>query len=95
MNSRLKNYQWAVSADACGQYTMEAGQLVVLQDLRDAPQLLVALFRGLPCAVRTLENIELQLKMQRRCPKHPRYTATRKPRVACAGCHRYFAARWK
>jgi hypothetical protein len=95
MSERLKNHQWTVSSDANGKYEMGAAQLVVLQDLRDELQTIVSLFRSLPCAVRTLERIERQLKVQRRCSKHPRYTATRKPRVACAGCHRYYAARWK
>jgi len=95
VSERLKNHQWTVSSNANGKYEMGAAQLVVLQDLRDELQTLVPLFRSLPCAVDELKSIRLQLQMQRRCSKHPRYTATRKPRVACAGCHRYYAARWK
>ncbi len=87
---RNKNMQWNGYEGS-----WPSAHMAVFMDLRDELQTLVSLFRGIPCAVGLLKKIERQLRMGRRCPKHPRYTATRKPRVACAGCHRYYRAVWK
>ncbi len=87
---RNKNHQWNGDGSS-----WPSAHAALFMDLRDELQTLVRFFTGLPCAVRLLESIERQLRMTRRCPKHPRYTATRRPRVACAGCHRYYKAVWK
>ena len=89
--ARHKNAWWSLGENP----TWEGVQVALLMDLRDELQALNAKFSELPCAVRTLTRIERQLKLQRRCPVHPRYTGARPPSVDCRACRRYYRAVWK
>ena len=89
--ARHKNAQWSLDQ----QLTWDGVNVALLMDIRDELQFLNQQFSGLPCAVRALERIERIVSAARRCPKHPRYTGTRRPRVRCAACHRYYKAVWK
>lgn len=95
MGQRLKDHQWTVSADQNGEYGFAGAHLVVLMDLRDELKEQNRLFRNLPCIVTTLKSMLRQLKLQRRCPVHPRYTGARPPRVQCRACRRFYKAVWK
>lgn len=89
---RLKDIEWDLPKEKTWQHV----EVAVAMDLRDQLIALNQAFSGLPpCTVRLLQKIERQLRVQRRCVKHPRYTATRRPRIACAGCHRDYKAVWK
>lgn len=72
--------------------TWDGAALQVLMDIRDQLQALNAVV-NCPNALsipQTLRDIRKQLKLQRRCAKHPRYTGWLKPRVDCSGCRRLY-----
>lgn len=97
MGDRLKDNDWTVPKPASGGYSFEAASLTVLLDLRDE---LKKLNRVFACSnflsiPRSLRSINRQIKAQRRCPKHPRYTGARQPTVDCLPCRRFYKAIWK
>lgn len=91
--ARHKNASWDLpAATVSDPISWEHVRVGLLMDIRDELLTLNALLRcpnfvGIP---KTLQNIEEQLKLQRRCPRHPRYTGRLKPRVSCVGCHRLY-----
>jgi len=92
---RHKNGQWNLETNADGTVPSQHVTWALQMDIRDELQVLNSRFASLPCILRLLRAIERQLKLQRRCPVHPRYTARRKPTVDCSACRRYYRAAWK
>jgi len=92
---RHKNIQWDLVTSIDGTVPNQHVTWALAMDVRDELQGLRATFSSIPCIVRLLQKIERQLKLQRRCPVHPRYTARRKPSVNCRACKRYYRAVWK
>lgn len=96
--ARYRNIQWSlVGAENATTVPNEMIKMALLMDLRDELQ---TLNRTLSCRnfiniPRTLRSIDRQIKAQRRCPKHPRYTGSKPPTVDCLPCRRFYKAVWK
>lgn len=96
--ARFKNYDWSLQhaeGDPRAAATHDGVKEALLMDLRDELQALNRWFSGLPCVITTLKHILRQIKLQRRCPVHPRYTGANPPRVNCRACRRFYRAVWK
>lgn len=92
---RHKNTNWNLGQNSDGTVPTQHVQWALLMDLRDELRRLNNRFDSLPCIPGILRSIERQLKLQRRCPVHPRYTGRQKPRTDCHFCARLHRARWK
>lgn len=94
--ARYRSLEWNLpgkESDAAVQNDIVKQAL--LMDLRDELKTLNRRFAEIPCIVRVLRSVERQIKLQRRCPQHPRYTARRKPTSGCRPCWRFWRAVWK
>jgi hypothetical protein len=96
---RFKNVNWTVKqaeGEPGSATNVGEAKLAVLMDLRDELQALVRACFGIPQSItKELRRITRQLKLQRRCPVHPRYTGAKAPRGDCRACRRFYKAVWK
>lgn len=94
--ARWKNVQWDLHGNERDKnVSTENVTTALLMDLRDELQKLNERFAALPCIPGLLRSIERQLKLQRRCPMHPRYSGRREPKTDCRPCWRFYRAVWK
>lgn len=94
--ARWKDVNWSLSGrEDDPTVSMEKITAALLMDLRDQLKTLNERFASLPCIPGLLRSIERQIKLQRRCPMHPRYTARREPKTSCRPCWRLYRSVWK
>jgi len=100
--ARFKNVQWNLPGnDTDKVVTNTVVEQALLMDIREELQSITSLLRRtFNCSnflsiPRTLRSMDRQIKAQRRCPKHPRYTGAKAPTVDCLPCRRFYKAIWK
>src|SRR5882762_6574866 len=96
--ARYKNVAWVLPGNESDTTTPNVVvEQALLMDIRDELQRLNRVFAcsNFLSIPRSLRSIDRQIKAQRRCPKHPRYTGAKQPTVDCLPCRRFYKAIWK
>jgi hypothetical protein len=94
--ARFRGVEWSLPGrDSDTKVADENVKQALLMDLRDELRTLNRRFAELPCVVSVLRQTLRQIKLQRRCPAHPRYTGKREPSTDCRPCWRFWRAVWK